>query len=319
MYGSYRSVSFEKTFRQSLFDDDSVAPINYKMAIALPVVSSVTLLLLFFYFGIISQLLLAVTCTMGTLAIIFCLYPLASMLFPSLTKRELRVCCCKIAAIFYILGVVAIICILLWLFTGHALLSNFIAVSWCILSMSIYRVPNLKIATIVLIGLFFYDIFWVFFSHHFFGKNVMTEVVTKQAVNPMNTIAQALHVSGKVVRELQLPMVLIVGHHRLGLGDIIIPGMLLAYTLKVDTHFKQINPLRNGYFLLGLCGYLVGFHCALVVVVYYRVAQPALLYLVPLTMLPVILLSIRRNEFFLIWNGISRIKKEEKDTNLPEV
>jgi hypothetical protein len=26
MYGSYRSVSFEKTFRQSLFDDDSVAP-----------------------------------------------------------------------------------------------------------------------------------------------------------------------------------------------------------------------------------------------------------------------------------------------------
>jgi hypothetical protein len=144
------------------------------MAIALPVVSSVTLLLLFFYFGIISQLLLAVTCTMGTLAIIFCLYPLASMLFPSLTKRELRVCCCKIAAIFYILGVVAIICILLWLFTGHALLSNFIAVSWCILSMSIYRVPNLKIATIVLIGLFFYDIFWVFFSHHFFGKNVIS-------------------------------------------------------------------------------------------------------------------------------------------------
>lgn len=42
-----------------------------------------------------------------------------------------------------------------------------------IASLSFMRVPNLKIASILL-GLFFvYDVFWVFFSHLIFKESVM--------------------------------------------------------------------------------------------------------------------------------------------------
>jgi drug/metabolite transporter (DMT)-like permease len=92
----------------------------------------------------------------------------------------------------------------------------------------------------------------------------------------VNTIAQTLHVSTKVVQELQLPMVLIVGQHRLGLGDIVLPGILLTYALKIDTHFKQMAPFWNGYFLLGLCGYLIGFQCAFIALTYYEYSNTSI-------------------------------------------
>jgi hypothetical protein len=41
-------------------------------------------------------------------------------------------------------------------------------------AMAFLRLPNLMIASVVLwLFFFFYDIFWVFLSPHFFGKNVM--------------------------------------------------------------------------------------------------------------------------------------------------
>jgi signal peptide peptidase-like protein 2B len=40
-------------------------------------------------------------------------------------------------------------------------------------AMAFLRLPNLMVASVVLWLFFFYDIFWVFLSPHFFGKNVM--------------------------------------------------------------------------------------------------------------------------------------------------
>ena len=85
---------------------------------------------------------------------------------------------------------------------------------------SFIKLPNIKVATIILVCLFFYDIFWVFISPYLFGDNVMVTVATKPTVNPINTVAQSLNIQG-VVPELQLPMKLIYWHHMLGLGDIV--------------------------------------------------------------------------------------------------
>jgi hypothetical protein len=86
----------------------------------------------------------------------------------------------------------------------------------------------------------------------------------------VNTVAETFHISNKVVRELQLPMVLIVDQHRLGLGDIVVPGIVLAYAFKIDHFVSQMAPLRNGYFLAGLCGYVFGFYCAYIAAVHYQ-------------------------------------------------
>ena len=100
--------------------------------------------------------------------------------------------------------------------------------------MTFIRVPNLKVISILLAGLFFYDIFWVFYSSDVFGENVMydathapaayhvltsarVEVATKQAVNPVKAIATRLHIPA--VDMLDLPVKLISGRMMLGLGD----------------------------------------------------------------------------------------------------
>lgn len=45
--------------------------------------------------------------------------------------------------------------------------------------MSFLRLPNIKIAAILMLGLFIYDIFWVFYSAPIFGSNVMISVATQ--------------------------------------------------------------------------------------------------------------------------------------------
>ncbi|CAI5508639.1 unnamed protein product [Closterium sp. Naga37s-1] len=136
----------------------------------------------------------------------------------------------------------------------------------------------LQVCALLLACLFLYDIFWVFFSHRFFGANVMLSVATQHAHNPAHSVAHSLHlpsaVAKSIVREIELPvkllfprdlfgelnifgrqergrardfMVLGLGDMRgrardlmvLGQGDMAIPGMLLALVLCVDQHKRR--------------------------------------------------------------------------------
>jgi len=98
--------------------------------------------------------------------------------------------------------------------------------------LKVLRLPSLKICTILLCALFFYDIFFVFITPLFMegGKSVMVEVATGHSSDE------------------QLPMVLRVPHlsrdpsrvcyahtySLLGFGDILVPGLLLSYAHSYD-------------------------------------------------------------------------------------
>ena len=56
------------------------------------------------------------------------------------------------------------------------------------------RFPSLKLAAVCLGLLFLYDIFWVFFSEYIFSKNVMVEVATKSAANPLQAFGVLLKI-----------------------------------------------------------------------------------------------------------------------------
>ncbi len=49
----------------------------------------------------------------------------------------------------------------------------------------------MKLMMFMLVALFFYDIFWVFFSKYFFGANVMETVATQQSPNPVSSVVSA--------------------------------------------------------------------------------------------------------------------------------
>merc|ERR1712176_825235 len=79
-----------------------------------------------------------------------------------------------------------------------------------------------------------------------------------------------------------------------GLGDIVIPGFFLALLLRFDAHQAKL-PLfgmekrmsvvhasfPKPYFHSALLGYMLGLGMTMYVMIVFKAAQPALLYLVP--------------------------------------
>lgn len=148
----------------------------------------------------------------------------------------------------------------------------------CVAFIAFVRLPSLKVSTLLLTGLLIYDVFWVFFSSYIFSSNVMVRVATKTADNPVNLVARRLHLNGaKDVPKLSLPGKLVFpsmqnsGHFSmLGLGDIVMPGLLLCFVLRYDAYKRaQLNSAESGvpppkhfnritYFHCSLIGYFFG-------------------------------------------------------------
>lgn len=136
-------------------------------------------------------------------------------------------------------------------------------------------------------------------------------------------MAKKLHL-GSVVREapkLSLPGKLVFpsvhnsGHFSmLGLGDIVMPGLLLCFVLRYDAYKKaQLTSAEVGlpppnhlnkisYFHCSLIGYFLGLLTATVSSEVFKAAQPALLYLVPFTLLPLLTMAYIKGDLRRMWS-----------------
>lgn len=99
----------------------------------------------------------------------------------------------------------------------------------------------------------------------------------------------------------------------LGLGDVVMPGLLLCFVLRYDAYKKtQLMPggceagvppprhlSRISYFHCSLIGYFLGLLTATVSSEVFKAAQPALLYLVPFTLLPLLTMAYLKVTFFI--------------------
>ncbi|XP_017491502.1 PREDICTED: signal peptide peptidase-like 2B [Rhagoletis zephyria] len=86
----------------------------------------------------------------------------------------------------------------------------------------------------------------------------------------------------------------------LGLGDIIIPGIMVAYCAAFD----RIRAVRyHQYFAAASVGYAAGLMLSYVALITMQIAQPALLYLVPTTTISVLLVALIRKEVRPFWMG----------------
>lgn len=127
----------------------------------------------------------------------------------------------------------------------------------------------------------------------------------------------------------------------LGLGDVVLPGIMMALALRFDLYLHYLRlakpdkvayveatgtwgdrfwtrkgrqPLdteittadggrfRKVYFTSSVVGYIIGMLCTLVVLNVYNHAQPALLYLVPGVLISVWGTAAVRGEWSLMWN-----------------
>jgi hypothetical protein len=86
------------------------------------------------------------------------------------------------------------------------------------------------------------------------------------------------------------------------LGDVALPGLLVSYLLRFDyTH--GVYGTKQAYFPPVVLGYALGLMCTDVALVVMQAGQPALLYIVPLTLGPTLALAWKRNHWQAMWSG----------------
>ncbi|KAL3663010.1 hypothetical protein V7S43_011952 [Phytophthora oleae] len=191
-------------------------------------------------------------------------------------------------------------------------LQDIMGISLCFVFLRTVQLPNLKVATVLLTLAFCYDVFFVFLSPIFFGSSVMEDVATggpaayTKSGYPGVDYCERYPKYPACVDPEPMPMLLVLprildwagGVSMLGLGDIILPGMLLSFTLRFDYARDSTN-----YFRLMAVGYAVGLGLANLAVMITEMGQPALMYLVPTTLGSLIIASKRNGDFRSMWIG----------------
>ncbi|XVF80082.1 hypothetical protein PTKIN_Ptkin15bG0041900 [Pterospermum kingtungense] len=168
---------------------------------------------------------------------------------------------------------------------------DILGIALIITVLQLVRVPNLKVGTVLLGCAFLYDIFWVFVSKWWFHESVMIVVAR-----------------GDKSREDGIPMLLKIprmfdpwgGYSVIGFGDIILPGLVVAFSLRYDWLAKK--KLRAGYFVWTMTAYGVGLFVTYVALnMMDGHGQPALLYIVPFTLGTFIALAKKRGDLKTLW------------------
>merc|ERR1712054_248590 len=117
------------------------------------------------------------------------------------------------------------------------IVNNIFGVSFCLLGIRMIGLSNIKVGAILPIGLFFYDIFWVFGSKSVFGSNVMV------------TVAKGVEAPIKLMFPRSYAGCGEHNHSMLGLGDIVVPGIFIAFLAKWDA-VKIADKAMNSFVYL---------------------------------------------------------------------
>jgi len=295
---------------------DGELHLQSKQALMLPLGASVSLLTMFLFFDYLQVIFSIFTAVMAFTA----LFLLSDDLFTNITTTTAAILSrciqtqttsqtCKnststlrkVLAFTFSLAMTGY-----WALTSHWLVMDLLGVALCVMMISFLRIPNLKTGFILLLGLLFYDVFWVFGTSYFFKRNVMLELATKNSKNPIRIVAERViqiqpesTLDKSIVKELVLPGKLVFpsygyqGYSMLGLGDIVMPGILVSFLYTLTSRV---------YYRTSLLGYFLGLCMASLAIDLTGAAQPALLYLVPCILIPVSLRAVCRGQFWEIWN-----------------
>ncbi|KTF74537.1 hypothetical protein cypCar_00046302, partial [Cyprinus carpio] len=193
------------------------------------------------------------------------------------------------------------------------ILQDLLGIAFCLNFLKTISLSNFKICVILLSLLLVYDVFFVFITPFLTpnGESIMVQVALGPGAGGKG---QALEVPGDNSSSYEkLPVVMripqfsalaqnlcMVQFSILGYGDIIIPGLLVAYCHRFDVWMENS---RRIYFISCAVAYAVGLVLTFAVMLLSKMGQPALLYLVPCTLLTSAVLACVRKEFRHFWSG----------------
>ncbi|PIC34230.1 hypothetical protein B9Z55_013948 [Caenorhabditis nigoni] len=182
------------------------------------------------------------------------------------------------------------------LYKRHWITNNIIGVSFSIVGIQHLHLSSFKAGSLLLCGLFLYDIFWVF------GTDVMTSVAKGIDAPILLQFPQDIYRNGPWEANK---------YSMLGLGDIVIPGIFIALLRRFDYRVVQSTAEAKApqsslkgryYFSVTVIAYMAGLFITMAVMHHFKAAQPALLYLVPCCLFVPLLLAAIRGEVSALWN-----------------
>jgi minor histocompatibility antigen H13 len=157
----------------------------------------------------------------------------------------------------------------MFLWTRNWMCHNLFGMVFSVQAMNLVSLGKFKTAFMLLVGLFFYDIFWVF------GTDVMV------------TVAKSFDAPAKLIFPVSLnPW----KQSILGLGDIVVPGLFVAMNLRFDAMKAKVDFTNSNYlfedfpkpyFTNVMISYVLSLALTGVIMLVSEHPQPALLYLVP--------------------------------------
>ena len=224
----------------------------------------------------------------------------------------------------------------------------------CILFLSTIKLNSIKVAAILLTVAFFYDIFFVFvtplLTKH--GESIMVNVATTGGPPKADpSWCEKYPFDADCKGGDPLPMLFAIprigdyqgGCSMLGLGDIVLPGLLLSFASRYDEakrligvlgggsgrmrsnacpdvpEHKSNNPLcilccccKHGYFGPIMVAYAVGLAMANAAVYLMQMGQPALLYLVPCCLGTMVYIGHKSGELNELWEGPRVIRAADR-------
>lgn len=293
--GSLRSRKLSPLWPEKDEDDEEISVLDQKEAIKFPIIASITLVSLYIsikVFGkeIINQLISTYLVIIGAYSVkiyiantlkafgissnekIFSKEVYIWLLMKNSTKIELN---------WQDLWAYLLVSPLLaaYFFSKFWVLNNVFGLALSVNALENLPVRDFKVLFGLLAALLFYDVFFVF------GTDVMLTV--------------AKSIDGPIKLLFPKPSG---GFSMIGLGDIIMPGILVAMCLRYDLYRKEkLDKKKDLYFYSSLIGYTFGILLTVLAMLLMEKEQPALLYLVPTTILSVLLASVLSKDLSQLW------------------
>uniref|UniRef100_A0A8C5PBQ1 Signal peptide peptidase like 2A n=1 Tax=Leptobrachium leishanense TaxID=445787 RepID=A0A8C5PBQ1_9ANUR len=282
------------------------------------VICCVMLLLLYYFYQYLVYVIIAVFCLASAMSLFNCL----SALIEKIPYGRCRLSCFSKSAEVRLLFLAAF-CIAVsvtWAVFRNEdrwiwILQDILGIAFCLNFIKTLRMPNFKACVILLGLLLVYDVFFVFITPFLTknGESIMVEVAAgpsgsseKNGDNLVEVPAESYATREKLPVVIRVPRLEYsastlcgVPTSVLGFGDIIVPGLLVAYCRRFDVRTTS----SSVYYICCTIAYAVGMVITFVVLMVMKSGQPALLYLVPCTLVTCSVIAWIRKEMKKFWNG----------------
>ena len=199
--------------------------------------------------------------------------------------------------------------IAIYFLTRHYILNDIICFCLAFTTLSFIILKSFLLCFVCLFAFFIYDTFWVFYSEKIFTENVM--VVAATSIQIPIKIEFPILFSNNPIKNCML----------LGLGDILLPGMVIKYCRRFDLLKKKMEKKKLGqrkkktkmnFYSFNLLLYFISVVLAMIMMFVFDHGQPVLFYISPIFIIGLMGKAYYDGCLGIFWSGI-KLKKKQKN------